>query len=233
MNKTWKIVIALFILVFIGAMAYYYWTLVPRVTAPEPQLPTGEEINETPVVADLSDMIRVTSPLEDALVGSPLVVTGQARGGWYFEASFPVRLVDGNGNLLGQVAAAAQSDWMTEDFVPFTASIVYDKPETETGTIILMNDNASGLPENDKEISIPVRFNLSATEGWRARGGCVVTGCSGQVCADEDTITTCEFKTEYLCYRNAICERGVDGKCGWKMTEELLQCFANAGAGKE
>lgn len=54
---------------------------------------------------------------------------------------------------------------------------------------------------------------------------CVVTGCSGQVCADEEVITTCEFRPEYQCYRNARCERQEDGRCGWTMTPELQACL--------
>lgn len=57
---------------------------------------------------------------------------------------------------------------------------------------------------------------------------CIVTGCSGQVCADEEVITTCEFKPQYACFRTAKCERQSDGKCDWTMTEELATCLAEA-----
>ena len=55
---------------------------------------------------------------------------------------------------------------------------------------------------------------------------CRPTGCSGQVCADEDIITTCEYLPEYACYENAVCERQPDGECGWTMTDELINCLA-------
>jgi eight-cysteine-cluster-containing protein len=54
---------------------------------------------------------------------------------------------------------------------------------------------------------------------------CVVTGCSGQVCAEEDIITTCEYIPTYACYKNAKCQRQSNGKCGWTESEELLQCL--------
>jgi len=54
---------------------------------------------------------------------------------------------------------------------------------------------------------------------------CVITGCSDQICADEETITTCEFNEEYACYENATCERQDDGTCGWSQTEELTSCL--------
>ncbi|HLC82763.1 MAG TPA: hypothetical protein VJI69_02965, partial [Bacteroidia bacterium] len=61
--------------------------------------------------------------------------------------------------------------------------------------------------------------------------GCVVTGCSGQVCASTQVATTCEYKDEYACYKTAVCEKQADGKCGWTMTDELKFCLGNAGAG--
>lgn len=107
------------------------------------------------------DLIRVDAPSANALVKSPLTVRGQARGTWYFEASFPVRLLDASGTELAVTPAQAQGDWMTEDFVPFEAVLLFSAPETETGILVLQNDNPSGLPENAKEVRIPVRFSSS------------------------------------------------------------------------
>lgn len=102
--------------------------------------------------------IQVSSPHANAVIQSPLTVTGEARGTWYFEASFPVRLLDGNDNEIAVVPAQAQSDWMTEDFVPFSATLTFAKPATPTGTLVLEKDNPSGLPEHAAELRIPVRF---------------------------------------------------------------------------
>lgn len=57
---------------------------------------------------------------------------------------------------------------------------------------------------------------------------CKVTGCSGQLCSEEDLITTCEYRAEYTCYKDAECERQADGKCGWKQTDQLLACLKKA-----
>ena len=60
-------------------------------------------------------------------------------------------------------------------------------------------------------------------------GGCMVGGCSGQLCVDAktggDMVTTCEYRAEYACYQVATCERQADGQCGWTMTPELNQCL--------
>ena len=54
------------------------------------------------------------------------------------------------------------------------------------------------------------------------------TGCSGQVCSDQEVITTCEFRTEYECYKRAACERQRNGECGFTMTRELRACLDRA-----
>lgn len=60
-------------------------------------------------------------------------------------------------------------------------------------------------------------------------GGCVVTGCSSEICADEEVYSTCRYRQEYSCYQSARCERQTSGLCGWTETEELKQCLSNQG----
>lgn len=121
---------------------------------------TFTEIINTPT----ADLIHVTVPLPNVLVQSPLVVKGEARGSWYFEASFPVKILDANGKQLGIVPAQAKGDWMTTDFVLFEATLQFDAPTTETGTVVFQKDNPSGLPENDASISIPIYFLANASK---------------------------------------------------------------------
>jgi len=90
---------------------------------------------------------------------SPLIITGEARGTWFFEASFPVILTDKNGGVIAQNLATAKGEWMTENFVPFEANIEFIKPKnSKNGTLILKKDNPSGLPENDGTYEIPIIF---------------------------------------------------------------------------
>jgi len=104
-----------------------------------------------------SDLIQVENIVPNQTIQSPFTLTGQARGTWYFEASFPVTLVDLAGNTISQTFAQAKGEWMTENFVPFASVLNFEiTTTTQPAILILHNDNASGLPENDKEISIPV-----------------------------------------------------------------------------
>jgi hypothetical protein len=113
--------------------------------------------NSAPVTIG-DNKIRVSSPKIGETVTSPLTVTGSARGTWYFEASFPVKLLDANGKVLAIAPAQAQGDWMTEEFVPFSVTLTFAKPTTATGTLVLEKDNPSGLPEHDDSRTIPVKF---------------------------------------------------------------------------
>ena len=170
------------------------------------------------------NLIRVNNPRPNEIIQSPLQIQGEARGFWFFEASFPVRLLDENRKEIAEGIAQAQGEWMTEDFVPFEARVEFQQPATENGILILEKDNPSGLPENADELRIPVRFDLSQ-KNQKQSGVCLKTGCSGQVCADKEVVTTCEFLPEYACYKDAICERQADGNCAWTETEELIKCL--------
>ena len=105
-----------------------------------------------------SDLIRVTNPRPNQGISSPLVLAGQARGIWFFEASFPARLFDGNGNEIAVAIAQAQGEWMTENFVPFLTTLEFQMPATETGTLVFEKDNPSGWPEHDDRLVMPIRF---------------------------------------------------------------------------
>lgn len=118
----------------------------------------GSDEEENNGTNDLSDQIIVTDPVPDQLISSPLIITGEARGTWFFEATFPVTLFDSNGKVLALHYALTDEDWMTEDFIPFTANIEFDDPETTTGFLILEKDNPSDIREYDAQIEIPVRF---------------------------------------------------------------------------
>lgn len=105
-----------------------------------------------------SDTIKVNQPLANAEITSPLAVKGKARGHWYFEGNFTIKLYDSNDNLLTESTAEAQGDWMTEQFVPFEATITFDAPDSIKGRLVFERANPSGKPANDQSYSIPVVF---------------------------------------------------------------------------
>jgi len=176
---------------------------------------------ENVATGDLSTLIRVTVPSLGARVTSPIVFSGSARGTWYFEASFPVIVLDATGKEIGHSIAKAKGDWMTPEFVPFEGTVTLESTPTATGTMVFKKDNPSGDSALDLSYSVPVAFSGAPATG----GACVVSGCSSEICSDSDMVSTCQFKVEYACYAKAHCERQASGSCGWTKTPEYKACI--------
>jgi len=157
-KRKFSFLIKLFIFSIVGMGVLFVILLVPFVQ----KVKTGELAVPFPSESQSPDphidLIRVTRPEADSLVTSPLVVEGDARGQWFFEASFPVILTDDKGSELAHTPAQALDDWMTNDFVPFRAQLEFASSSSPTGFLILKKDNPSGLPEKEDQIKIPIRF---------------------------------------------------------------------------
>ena len=127
----------------------------PTYTGYAVMLPTyyAQQISSTTL------QVHVAAPTANTTVMSPLKVTGEARGNWYFEASFPVKLINAQGVVLASGHVQATSDWMTTDFVPFTANLSFAKQKPGTKDfLVLMKDNPSGLAKNDAAVEMMVTF---------------------------------------------------------------------------
>ncbi|MEX2515117.1 MAG: GerMN domain-containing protein [Candidatus Paceibacterota bacterium] len=122
--------------------------------------PNGDAGDSTATISQ-SEFISVKTPGSGDQISSPLTVSGKARGQWYFEADFPVEVVDNAGNSLGMAPATADGEWMTEDFVPFSGQVNFDASAAETadGRVIFHRANPSGLEENADSIEVPVTFS--------------------------------------------------------------------------
>jgi hypothetical protein len=112
-----------------------------------------------------ADLIKITSPAPMANVSSPLTLSGQARGQWFFEASAPVVLTNWDGEIIAESYVTADGEWMTTEYVPFTGEINFISPYKagdpdfmKRGSLIFQKDNPSGLLENDNALEIPVLF---------------------------------------------------------------------------
>lgn len=165
--------IQVFLVVFLG-LGFLNGCFVERQGPPrgpstvigeEDALPDEEEEHEEEAIEPTTDdHIVVTFPQQGQTVTAPLTVTGEARGGWYFEATFPVRLVDAQGNEVAVGYAEAQDDWMQVGFVPFKAVLErFKSGVSEDGTLILEKANASGLPEHADQLEIPVKIHRGET----------------------------------------------------------------------
>lgn len=100
----------------------------------------------------------IYSPAKNAIVTSPVAIIGEIPGNWSFEAQFPVKLIDSQGNVISKAAANVLGDWQTTNPTPFSVQLTYPGQPYGVGTIVLQKDNPSGLPANDDSISIPIHF---------------------------------------------------------------------------
>jgi Immunoglobulin-like domain of bacterial spore germination len=103
--------------------------------------------------------VAISLPHAGDLVTSPAAIEGTVvGGGWFFEGSFPVTVIDADGAVLGQASAQALGDWTSTGTVPFAASIPFTTPRSATGTLFFAKYNASGNPKNVGSFSMEVRF---------------------------------------------------------------------------
>lgn len=120
---------------------------------------TAKRFNNQNQELDLEKENIIHNIRPNQIIVSPLTIGGKARGFWFFEASFPIKLLDENYKEIATTIATAKSDWMTEDFVEFDAIINFKKPNSKKGFILFQKDNPSGLSENEEKIYIPIIFN--------------------------------------------------------------------------
>ena len=136
-------------------------TKVSKMPKSEP-LPVNSGSNESKdgpqVDSEESEMIKVEQPVAGKVVSSPLHVEGKARGSWFFEGQAGYEIIDSEGKQLAQGAITAKGNWMTEDYVAFTADIQFEVPKRGSGFLILKKANPSGKPENEASLRIPISF---------------------------------------------------------------------------
>ncbi len=164
----------LLILIIIASYLYYLQPKKPVITTFDECVAAGNPVRESyPAQCTANDqifiqnigneiekmeVIRIDEPRPNTIVKSPLQIKGNARGNWYFEGSFEVYLLDENGTEIARNVAQAQEEWMTEEFVYYESKLIFNKPKTKTGTLVLEKNNASGLPVHDDKLEVPVIF---------------------------------------------------------------------------
>jgi hypothetical protein len=134
-------------LAFAGSFACRKPEPPPAAAAPKPAAPV------IPVIGTAS----FRAPLPGSAARSPLVVEGSAPGGWYFEASFPVRLEDAAGRVLAEAPAQAEGEWMTPGEVPFHAVLEFAQPAPGLGRLVARRVSMEDGRELER-VEQPVRF---------------------------------------------------------------------------
>ncbi|MBU0964619.1 Gmad2 immunoglobulin-like domain-containing protein [Patescibacteria group bacterium] len=107
------------------------------------------------------DLITISTPRPNDVLTSPIIITGQARGTWFCEGSFAIQLKDVLGVEIGTAIATSSSDWMTEDFIPFEATLTFTEPAYGPGNLYLNKSNPSDNIDLSDQLIVPVDLPLN------------------------------------------------------------------------
>jgi len=111
---------------------------------------------------ETENLIHLFKPQPNDLITDKLIIEGEARGTWFFEAVAPFYILSSDFATMTSGYIEAKSDWMTENFVPFYKEVTFI-PTDEKGFLLLKNDNPSGSSEKDLFYMLPLQFQIPET----------------------------------------------------------------------
>lgn len=123
------------------------------------------------------------------------------------------------------IATIAELGWDRSGATDEQIGTALEKMATD-GLIVSGDRYTVTGPAGDAKARTVAQFWLRATDEAPAAKTCFASGCSSEVCSDQQVFTACVFRPEYECYRAASCEQQADGNCGWSQTPELNACLA-------
>jgi hypothetical protein len=110
------------------------------------------------VLGNAVDLVSF-SIMPGSSVSGTMEAEGAVQGGYFFEGNLILRILSANKTILRTSYGTATTDWMTEGPVSFHATLNFTGLPPGPAYIQIHNDNASGLPENDKFILVPIVIN--------------------------------------------------------------------------
>lgn len=117
------------------------------------------QVGSTSLQSEKGVTLTLTSPERSGNVTSPLSVAGSVPGAWSHEGQFTLRLLNADSNVLAEGAATLDGDWMSENQVPFSASLTFTAPVAGSmGLLVLEKANPSGLQDNADSVTVPIQF---------------------------------------------------------------------------
>ena len=121
----------------------------------KPEVETIEAISNGDILGNKDDLVSF-SILPNTKVFGIQSYRGSVKGGYFFEGNILINILDANKKVLKKGNATAKTDWMTREPIEFEGSIDFTGLTKGPAYIEIHNDNASGLPANDKSILIPI-----------------------------------------------------------------------------
>ena len=149
-----------FVAGFITAFYFLDWWNFKRGMLSADLFPREEVFDEPKISGNKEDLISFSVAPGDEVSGV-LNFSGTVQNGYFFEGNIGINILDQNKKLLKAGNAMATTDWMTSEPVSFGGTIDLTGLPPGPGYLQIANDNASGLPENDKFIYIPIVISPS------------------------------------------------------------------------
>jgi len=112
-------------------------------------------IDKSKIEGNKDDLISF-SIWPDAKVHGVVSYRGTIKGAYFFEGNILVGIAGMDKKIIFQSNGIAKTDWMTSGPVDFEGNIDFSKAPLGPAYLEIHNDNASGLPENDKNVLIPI-----------------------------------------------------------------------------
>lgn len=154
----------LFSIIFIIVLSVIIFFLQKKYVVLAPQITENNEVidksmppldNKDQLLGNRDDLISFSIEPNSRVHGI-ISYRGIIKGGYFFEANILIGVADINKKIILQSNAMATTDWMTAGPVSFEGNINFGSLPKGSAYIQIHNDNASGLPENNKFILIPI-----------------------------------------------------------------------------
>ncbi|MEK7091933.1 MAG: Gmad2 immunoglobulin-like domain-containing protein [Patescibacteria group bacterium] len=113
---------------------------------------------------DLNTDPVIFSPDLSRPVTSPLSIQGEARGFWFFERQFKVRLLDDKGQEIATGTAKTKSPALTVEFITFNITLTFKKPGAKMGFLVLEKANPTGLASQSRQVQLPILFQAPTVD---------------------------------------------------------------------
>lgn len=153
MTKFGKTIFGIIIILVLG-IAVFFIQREPKEEINE--IPEGVSSETMPAIeGNASDLISLSFDPNSELSG-PVDFSGSVKGAYFFEGNIQINILSVDKTILKSGYATATTDWMTAEPVEFEGTIDLTGLVPGPAYFEIHNDNASGLPENDKSIQIPI-----------------------------------------------------------------------------
>ena len=151
MTSFGKLLLTVIIVALFGGIVFFLNKKTPEI---EPISVVQNNIQ--PEVLGNKDDLIFFSIASGLTVSGKIDANGMIKGNYFFEGNLPISILDANKNALRITNGTATTDWMTIEPVSFKTNLDFTGLPSGPAYIQIRNDNASGLPENDKFILIPI-----------------------------------------------------------------------------